>query len=179
MPAEPTSQRDPTAVADFVERFGATMSEAGIPRMPSRVFAALMCADSGRLTAAELSEQLLVSPAAVSGAVRYLSRVGLVSREREPGSRRDQYRVYADIWYEALLHRDHTLLHWQHSMDEGIEVLGADTPAGERMAESRDFFAFTLQQLPDMLARWREYRDRHRALRTRAHESGEHNTAET
>ena len=57
--------------------------------MPARVFAALLATDSGRLTAAELAELLQISPAAVSGAVRYLTQVGMVHREREPGSRRD------------------------------------------------------------------------------------------
>ena len=49
--------------------------------MPARVFAALLASDSGRLTSAELSALLKVSPAAVSGAVRYLAQVNLVSRE--------------------------------------------------------------------------------------------------
>ena len=40
--------------------------------MPARVFSALLATDSGRLTAAELAERLQISPAAVSGAVRYL-----------------------------------------------------------------------------------------------------------
>ena len=35
---------------------------------------------------------LRISPAAVSGAVRYLIRLGLVHKERVPGSRRDCYR---------------------------------------------------------------------------------------
>ena len=41
-------------------------------RMPARAFAAILAADDGRRTAAELAELLEVSPAAVSGAVRYL-----------------------------------------------------------------------------------------------------------
>ena len=44
-------------------------------RMPARVFAALLASDDGALTSAELGEQLQVSPAAVSGAVRYLAQV--------------------------------------------------------------------------------------------------------
>ena len=50
-------RRDPAAVARFVERFASVLVEAGIPRMPARVFSALLATDSGRLTAAELSEQ--------------------------------------------------------------------------------------------------------------------------
>ena len=47
--------------------------------MPARVFAALLIAPDARLTAAELAERLQVSPAAISGAVRYLVQVRMVA----------------------------------------------------------------------------------------------------
>lgn len=155
-----TNGRDPEAVARFVERFAAVLTEAGIPRMPSRVFAALLVTDSGSLTSAELSQQLQVSPAAVSGAVRYLSQFSLVSREREPGSRRDRYRVVSDSWFEATSQRNAILAKWEAAAREGIEVLGFDTPAGHRFAESREYFEFVLKELPALLARWHEYKGR-------------------
>src|SRR5262249_16563155 len=77
----------------FLERFASVLVAAGFPAMPARVFAALHVTDSGRLTAAELADMLRISPAAVSGAVRYLSGLGLVHRERVPGSRRGHYPV--------------------------------------------------------------------------------------
>ena len=90
-------------MARFVERFGASLEEAGMARMPARVFVALLAADSGRMTSAQLAEQLQISPAAVSGAVRYLIQVRLITREREPGSRRDVYALHDDLWYEAIV----------------------------------------------------------------------------
>ena len=150
--------RDPAAVGQFVERFAAVLVEAGIPRMPSRVFAALLVTDAGTLTAAELSGQLRVSPAAVSGAVRYLSRFGLVSREREPGSRRDRYRVVSDSWFEASAQRDGVLASWESAAREGVEILGAGTPAGRRFAESTEYFSFLRKELTGMLARWHEHK---------------------
>jgi DNA-binding transcriptional regulator GbsR (MarR family) len=153
---EPTPRRDPEAVQRFIERFASVLVEAGVPRMPARVFVALLATDSGRLTAAELAEILRVSPAAVSGAVRYLTQVNLVSREREPGSRRDQYHVYDDAWYEAVVRRERMMDRWTASMREGVDVLGRDTPAGARLAESVDFFEFVQEELPDLLDRWRK-----------------------
>jgi MarR family len=153
-------RRDPEAVTRFVERFAAVLVEAGIPRMPSRVFAALLVTDSGSLTSAELTEQLQVSPAAVSGAVRYLSQFALVSREREPGSRRDRYRVARDAWYEASARRDGVLAAWESAAREGIELLGPTTPAGHRFAQSREYFEFLRKELPAMLARWNEHKTR-------------------
>jgi DNA-binding transcriptional ArsR family regulator len=153
-------RRDPGAVTRFVERFAAVLVEAGIPRMPARVFAALLVTDSGSLTSAELTEQLQVSPAAVSGAVRYLNQFALVSREREPGSRRDRYRVASDAWYEASARRDGVLAAWESAAREGIELLGPATPAGQRFAQSTEYFEFLRKELPAMLTRWEEHKAR-------------------
>jgi DNA-binding transcriptional regulator GbsR (MarR family) len=162
MVRRPRHERDQRAVAGFIERFAMALTEAGFPRMPARVFAGLLATDSGRLTAAGLASLLQVSPAAVSGAVRYLAQVNLASREREPGSRSDYYRVHDDVWYEAVARRDQVLARWERSLREGIEVLGADTPAGARMAETLAFFEFLQKELPALLRRWREHKVRMR-----------------
>lgn len=156
---EPTVARDPEAVQRFIERFASTLELGGVPRMPARVFAALLATDSGSLTAAELAELLHVSPAAISGAVRYLIQVSLVGRERERGSRRDRYRLQDDVWYEATIRREPLLLQWEGSMREGIAALGAGTPAGARLVESVRFFEFLREEMPAMLARWRARRE--------------------
>ncbi|MFC5053001.1 GbsR/MarR family transcriptional regulator [Saccharothrix xinjiangensis] len=153
-------ERDDQAVLRFIERFSSVFVEAGVPRMPARVFVALLSADSGSLTAAELADLLRVSPAAISGAVRYLTQVRLVSRERETGTRRDVYRVFDDVWYEALFRRDEMFRRWEVPLKEGIEVLGPDSPAGRRIAEMRAFFEFIQGELPTLLAHWREHRAR-------------------
>jgi predicted transcriptional regulator len=158
--AEHEQVRDQAAVARFVERFAGALTEAGMPRIASRVFVALLATDSGRLTAAELSERLQASPAAISGAVRYLIQINLASREREPGSRRDHYRVHDDVWFEAFASRDQELSRWAASLRDGAEVLGADTPAGARLAETLDFFQFMRAELSTMIERWREHRAR-------------------
>lgn len=153
--AEVVPGRDGHAVARVVERFASALVEAGMPRMPARAFAALLATDSGVLTAADLAERLRVSPAAVSGAMRYLTQVNLASREREPGSRRDLFRVHGDVWYEASVRRDQLLVRWEATLREAIAVLGPDTPAGVRMTETLAFFEFVGEELPHLLARWR------------------------
>jgi DNA-binding transcriptional regulator GbsR (MarR family) len=145
-------------VTRFIERFAAALIEAGMPRMASRAFSALLATDAGRMTAAELGEVLRVSPAAVSGAMRYLIQVNLASRERDPGSRRDVFRVHGDVWYEALMRRDQLLVRWEDTLREGIEVLGDDTPAGARMSETLAFFEFVGKELPELLERWRAHK---------------------
>jgi DNA-binding transcriptional regulator GbsR (MarR family) len=150
--------REDAAVGRFIERFASLMVEAGMPRMPARIFAGLLAADSGRLTADELSGLLKASPAAVSGGVRYLVQVGLARRESEPGSRRHHYRVPEGIWDELLQQRDRLLQRWADVLREGVEILGAETPAGARMADSAQYFDFVNAELPRLLARWKEYR---------------------
>ncbi|MGP8300798.1 GbsR/MarR family transcriptional regulator [Streptomyces inhibens] len=155
--------RTDEAISQFVERFAAQLVEAGMARMPARVFACLLASDSGVLTSAELGERLQISPAAVSGAVRYLSQVDMVSREREPGSRRDRYRVHSDQWYEALTRREGVLARWEGTLREGVVSLGEDSPAGRRLGETLAFFEFLQKELTGLLERWRDHRDQLRA----------------
>ncbi|MEU3097427.1 MarR family transcriptional regulator [Streptomyces sp. NPDC006967] len=158
--AEPRgTDRDPEAVSRFVEHFAAQLVEAGLPRMPARVFAALLASDTGVMTSAELGEQLRVSPAAVSGAVRYLAQQRMVSREREPGSRRERYRVHGDQWYEALTNREAVIRRWEDALREGVTSLGEHTPAGRRLAETLAFFEFVEKEVEAMMDRWRAHRE--------------------
>ncbi|MFF7447379.1 MULTISPECIES: MarR family transcriptional regulator [unclassified Streptomyces] len=151
--------RDAEAVSKFVESFAAQLVEAGMQRMPARVFAALLSSDDGTMTSAELGEQLRISPAAVSGAVRYLAQTHMVSREREPGSRRERYRVHGDQWYEALTNRETMIKRWEGALRDGVASLGEDTPAGRRMAETLAFFEFIETEVAAMMDRWRTHRE--------------------
>ncbi|MET9595115.1 MarR family transcriptional regulator [Streptomyces sp. NPDC006516] len=150
--------RDEEAVARFVERFAADMAEAGMQRMAARVFAALLAADDGSMTSADLGRQLQISPAAVSGAISYLSQVNMVGRERDPGSRRDRYRLHEEVWYATLAGRDQVMTRWERTLRDGARSLGEDTPAGARLTETAEFFEFLQEELLGILKRWRESR---------------------
>ncbi|MFJ7205187.1 GbsR/MarR family transcriptional regulator [Streptomyces sp. NPDC098789] len=153
-----TGARDEEAVSRFVERFASQLTEAGMQRMASRVFAALLASDGGAMTSAELSLALQISPAAVSGAVGYLTQVNMVSREREPGSRRDRYVLHNELWYETFTRRDQVLTLWERTLREGAAGLGTDTPAGTRIAETAAFFEFLQGEMLAMMDRWRVHR---------------------
>lgn len=144
----------PANLPEYIEKFAAVLVMAGFPPMPARVFVALLVTDSGRLTAAELVDLLQISPAAVSGAVRYLSGLGLVHKERVPGSRREYYRMPGDIWHQLMLDRNQVLTRWAGLLKEGIGLVGADTPAGRRMAGHAGFFEFLAAEMPALMARW-------------------------
>ncbi|KAF0650917.1 hypothetical protein K701_05940 [Streptomyces fradiae ATCC 10745 = DSM 40063] len=148
--------RDEEAVSRFVERFAGELAQAGMQRMAARVFAALLVSDGAALTAAELGERLRISPAAVSGAVRYLTQVNMIGRERDPGSRRERYVLHEGMWYEIFTRRDEILNRWQKTLLEGAATLGPGTAAGVRLSETAEFFQFLNEGLLQLMERWRE-----------------------
>lgn len=158
-------KRDDEAVQSYIERTASVLVDAGWTRMPARVYVALMTTDSGRLTAAEIAEILRISPAAVSGAVRFLLQVQMIRRERRPGSRRDVFVMDDDPWGDAVSGRNRVLINMESALREGVEVVGAGTPAGERMFESLELVAFMRQELDLMMDRWRVQRDKLREQR--------------
>lgn len=159
--------RDDRAREGFIERFASVLTQSGFPRMPARVFAALLATDSGKLNSAELARLLHISPAAISGAVRYLVQVNLASREAEPGSRREHYRVHSEVWYEAIGRKDQVLERCERSLREGIEVVGRDSPAGARFAETLAFFEFLQKELPALMQKWSAQKTAIRSSRIR------------
>ncbi|WP_436493217.1 GbsR/MarR family transcriptional regulator [Actinokineospora sp. HUAS TT18] len=150
-----TDRSQDDAVARFVERFALLLADAGMARMPARVFTRLLATDSGRMTAGELAEALNVSPAAISGAVRYLDQVHLVHKRREPGERRDHYAVDDDTWLDAITNRDKLYDTWNAALAEGADALGTDTRAGKRIDDTRRFFEFLKKETPLLMERWR------------------------
>ncbi len=156
-PATEAAAGPDDALFGYIERFAAVLVAAGFPPMPARVFVALLVTDSGRLSAAELAAMLRISPAAVSGGVRYLIQLGLVHKERVPGSRRDYYRMPGNMWDDLLRMRDQVMSRWTALVREGIDLVGADTPAGTRMTEQAAFLDFATKELSQVLSRWQEY----------------------
>ncbi|SCG62562.1 GbsR/MarR family transcriptional regulator [Micromonospora coxensis] len=142
----------------FVERMAMAFAEVGFPRMAARVLFTVMSADEP-LTAAEIGERLGVSAAAISGAVRYLTQWGMLLREPVKGSRRDRYRVPDNPWYEATLTKTNLYKTLIDIADDGVTALdGRSTPAGERVAEMRDFFVFVQEEIDSIGERWRARR---------------------
>jgi DNA-binding transcriptional regulator GbsR (MarR family) len=147
-----------------VDRFAQTLELSGMPRMAARVFAYVLAEDSDRYTASQLAEGLRVSPAAVSGALRYLLDARLLFREREPGQRSDLYRVYDDdVWRAITSARIPLLEHFIEALDRAIELLKPSSPGRRRMEETREFFRFTIREMTEMLDRWSAYRKEHLA----------------
>ncbi|MFU8872230.1 GbsR/MarR family transcriptional regulator [Micromonospora sp. SL4-19] len=158
MPDDRSPARNEEEVHLFVERMAMAYADVGFPRMAGRVLFTVMSADDP-LTAAEIGEQLDVSPAAVSGAVRYLTQFGMLVREPVKGSRRDRYRMPDNAWYEATLTKTGLYKSFIDIANGGVEALhGRATPAGERVAEMRDFYVFIQEEIDALGERWRARR---------------------
>lgn len=143
----------------FVESFALVFSNAGMQRTAARTFVALLASESGNMTARQIADTLQVSPAAVSGAVRYLENAGLARREREPGKRVDHYVLGDEFWYESMVSRSEFFDPMANSLETGIDAVGSNTSAGRRLEETQDFFAYLRKEMPRMLERWRASRE--------------------
>ncbi|WCD91422.1 hypothetical protein KPP03845_300077 (plasmid) [Streptomyces xanthophaeus] len=138
--------RDAEAVRAYQETFTTVLMSSGMPKMMSRVLASLTTSDAGSLTATELVQHLNVSPASVSKAVAYLENQGLIRRERDE-RRRERYVVDDDVWYEAMMASARANTHLVETARQGVAVLGADTPAANRLENIARFLDFVSESI--------------------------------
>jgi hypothetical protein len=152
--------RDPAAVSQFEERFTEALVRMGMPRMICRVLTCLMTADSGSMTSAELVRRLRVSAASISKAIGVLEDQQLVRRERD--GRRERYVVDDDVWYRATIASGYTNAVFAETALDGAEILGPDTPAGARLADTGRFLKHFGEDLLRRAEYWacRDYRPR-------------------
>ena len=151
----PSTGRDESRVAEFVEHFGAFLTHSGLPPIASRVWVLLLADDDGRMTAREIGEALGISPAAVSTATSYLAQLGFTKRLREPGSRRVVHALVSDDWYEDLVTRKETMVTLRDLALAGAEAAGGTaTRAGRRLWLSAEMNDFILAAIGEAMTTW-------------------------
>lgn len=129
------------------------LANEGFPRVPAQILLRLMVEPDGAMTAAALAASLALSPAAVSGGIRYLGVLGFIRIDLLPGTRRHLYSLPAVPWYASTLIQDR-----YGPLRALIETgLGALEPgaARDRLAEMADFFRFLQTEMPRLWERWR------------------------
>lgn len=139
---------------EAAERLALVLAERGLQRMTARVLAALLFAQQPTVTMGELAERLQASSGAISGAVKTLTSVGLAEQVPVPGSRRDHYRLREDAWATLFTSQNTTISALQQAAEAGITAAGADSLAGRRLQQMRDFYTFLLDEIPALLDRW-------------------------
>ncbi|HEX4220777.1 MAG TPA: helix-turn-helix domain-containing protein, partial [Pseudonocardiaceae bacterium] len=139
-PSRSSSAGCTEATREFVDHFAVLLAATGLPRMTARVLTCLLAAESDGLAAADLVGRLQVSPASVSKSIAALEAMDLVARHHDPGRRRERYVIGDDVWSRAW-HTDasaHVAL--ATAAQRGIEIFGADSPAGTRFGRMGQFF---------------------------------------
>ena len=158
-PQDPARDPDHRDMLRAVERVAGLLVGGGMPRMASRVFAYALADDADRYTAADFATGLQVSPAAVSGALRYLLDTRLLFKDREPGLRADLYRIYDDdVWSSIMGARLPMLEMWERAVADAADLIGPEHRGGRRLRETQEFFRFTRLELAEMLDRWKQHR---------------------
>jgi predicted transcriptional regulator len=151
--------RDEDSLRAAVDKSVAVLAGAGFPRMPARVLMALLVSDRG-LTAAELSEELGASAAAISGAVRYLEQLSVVHRIRDRGSRRDRFEFSDDAWYRAIVQKSPIYGVIADLSERAADAIGDETHSGaRRLRDTAGFYRFLDGRMPELLAEWDAMRD--------------------
>ena len=146
------SQDDRLIFADHVGRFYAR--QYAFPPMAGRLLGFLLVCDPPQPSIDELSEALLASRSAVTGAVKLLESYQLAHRTRIAGERFD--RVSLDPTsqqpqnFDAAIHHEHAAL-----FSEGLALLADATP--ERRAPLEEMVAlaeFLSERLPALREEW-------------------------
>jgi DNA-binding MarR family transcriptional regulator len=129
------------------------------PPMAGRVLGYLLVCDPPDLTIAELSDALLASRSAVTGALDVLERIHAIQRSRAAGERMDRVRV--DL--ASAQSRGFDVSEYQELGDlarEGLEVLGPASP--ERRATLVEMAAFAdwlVDRTRALQQEWEAHRD--------------------
>jgi DNA-binding transcriptional regulator GbsR (MarR family) len=146
--------------ADHLGRFYAR--RYAYPPMVGRVLGYLLVCEPRDQTIAELSEALLASRSAITGALSVLERTDAVRRSRAAGERMDRVRI--DM--SSAQARGFDISEYQELSDlarEGLEVL-SDAPP-ERRAELLELAAFAEFLVESTQALRQEWEARREALR--------------
>lgn len=132
------------------------LANEGFPRIPAQILLRLMVEPAGSMTAAGLGASLELSPAAVSGGIRYLGVLGFIRTDVLPGTRRHVYSLPIVPWYASTLIQDR-----YGPLRALIEAgLGELEPgaARDRLTELADFFRFLQAEMPRLWDRWQQTR---------------------
>jgi DNA-binding MarR family transcriptional regulator len=156
---DPASHR--LLFADRVGRFYAR--QYGFPPMAGRLLGFLFVCDPPEQTIEELSDALLASRSAITGAVKLLEGYRMVRRRRAAGERMD--RVGLDPTsqqpqnFDSAIHEEQAVL-----FRDGLALLADAAPERRApLAEMATLSEFLSRRLPALLDEWHAHRDALRA----------------
>ena len=147
--------------ADHLGRFYAR--RYGFPPMVGRVLGYLLVCDPPGQTIAELSDALLASRSAITGALDVLERLHAIRRSRAAGERMDRVRVD----FSSAQARGFDISEYQELGDlarEGLQVLTDASPERRTtLVEMAAFADWLVDRTRAMQQEWEAHRDALRA----------------
>jgi len=155
---------NPAAPDELLADAARELAHQGFPAMPARVVMALTASEEGRLTAEELAAELSASPAAISGAVRYLGTLGFVRAGTVPGSRRHVYSLPRTPWYTATLTKPGLYRNLIELLAAAAGRMADGSAARDRIEDMAGFFRFLERRMPELLEEWQQVRATGRPL---------------
>src|SRR5262245_50355633 len=141
-------------ISELVEQVGLVLEAEGLPRMAGRVLGYLLVADPPRQSIADLMAALKASNGSISTMTRLLEQQGYLQRISVPGERRDYFSLRQGGWAQVLLAASQGLEAFRRLFERALGLVPARHPSRASLEEGRDFFAFVLEKLPDVLAEW-------------------------
>lgn len=147
------------ATDDAAENLALLLTQHGMQKAPARVLAAFLFADTETVTAGDLGGRLGMSSGAVSSAITMLRTVALIERAPAPG-RREHYRMRDDAWVTLMSNQNAAVAGLMHAAEHGLAESPPGSPAHRRLADMRDFYAYLMRELPGLIDRWHNERDR-------------------
>ncbi|MEU3982383.1 hypothetical protein AB0F77_20160 [Streptomyces sp. NPDC026672] len=147
--------------ADHVGRFYAR--HYGFPPMAGRLLGYLLVCDPAQQSIDELSDALLASRSAITGAVKLLENYDLARRARSAGERMDRVSLNPTGRqpqnFDATLHLEHAAL-----FREGLNLLAQAAPTRRAPLEEMVALAeFLAERLPALRDEWHTRREALRA----------------
>jgi DNA-binding transcriptional regulator GbsR (MarR family) len=140
----------------FIERSGDLLDEHGLPHMAGRVVGALLICSPPYMAHDELAEWLQASRGSISMSTQMLLRMGVVERISLPGHRRHYYRLNENLWNEFFLPSREQIQKHIDLCEQGLALLEEEpVDVKQRLIEMLVCMEFILEQLPEMLDRWR------------------------
>jgi DNA-binding transcriptional regulator GbsR (MarR family) len=142
---------------EFAALFGEHMAlEHEASAMAGRVMGSLLVSHPGERTIDELTSDLGVSRGAISMATRDLLRLGMIEKTGKPRDRRHYYHLRPDLWARLYLERTDNLRDHIAMAERGLEILSGEPLEAKRpLMEMAVFFRFMMEEMPEIVARWR------------------------
>jgi hypothetical protein len=142
-------------LAQFTHRMGLLFEQDALPPIAGRVFGLLLVSRDAR-SLSELAAVLHVSKASVSTNARLLARRGVLELVRQPGDRRDFYRVPPDLFVRSMAERLERWNRFTRVVGDARRTLQIRSPMVRiRLEEYETGFAFMAAAIGHALATWR------------------------